>query len=190
VPWLAGIAAAVLVLLAVPVDVAVTARRRERLETRVRVRWLWGLVVLPAPKGGAEKPRRKKSKKRKPRARRASARRALAVLRAKGFARRALHLPRALLRRVHVRAFDIDLRLGLDDPADTGRLWGFIGPATAMLALPPPARVAVTPEFAEPVLHLDARADVRVVPAALLLVLLAFALSPATLRALVAGVRA
>jgi hypothetical protein len=188
VTWLAAVAAVLVLLLAVPLDLAVTARRRERLETRVRVRWLWGRIPLPAPKGGARKPRRKKPKK--PRAKRSSGRRALAVLRARGFARRALRLPRDLLCRVHIRAFDIDLRLGLDDPADTGRLWGLVGPAAAMLALPAPARVAVTPEFAEPVVHLDARADLRVVPGALLLVLLAFALSPATLRALVAGIRA
>ncbi len=182
--WLAAILAVLFAVLAVPVDVAFAAHRRERLEARLTVHWLWGLVRLPT-EGGHKKPRKKKREKKGL----SGARRALAVMRSDGFPRRVLRLFGDLLHRIHIRRLELDLRLGLDDPADTGRLWGLIGPAAALLALPSAARVAVTPEFAEPLLYLDAHAEARIVPAALLMVLAAFLLSPPTLRAVRAAVR-
>jgi hypothetical protein len=142
------------------------------------------LLALPVMKGGG-KPRRvtpthsKPGKPDKP----SNARRALAMARSDGFSRRVLCLLRDLLGRVQVRRLDLDLRLGFDDPADTGRLWGIIGPVSAVLALPHAARVSVTPVFTEPLLYLDAHAEARIVPAALLLALLGFVFSPITFRA-------
>lgn len=111
------------------------------------------------------------------------------MVRTEAFPRRVLRLLRDLMRQVDIRRLDLDLRLGLDDPADTGRLWGLTGPVAALLTLPSSARIAVTPEFAEPLLHLDAHTEVRIVPAALLGALLTFLLSPVTFRALRAAVR-
>jgi len=187
--WLAALAAVLTILLAVPVDVGFTARRRERLRTQVTLRWLWGRVRLPVPEGGAKG--RKTRKPRKPKAHRpSSARRALAVMRSPGFPRRAAALLRGLTARVHVRRLELAVRLGLDDPADTGRLWGVIGPAAALAPVPRSANVAITPDFTAPVFHLDADAEARVVPLAVLAVAAAFLLSPATLRAAWAGARA
>lgn len=190
--WLAGIAAALLALLAVPVDIAFAARRRERLEARLTVGWLWGVVSVPVSSGEPEKCRRKKPPKhprRKRRKKTSGARRAWAAMRSEAFVRRLLRLPGDLLRRVHIRRLELDVRLGLDDPADTGRLWGLVGPAAALLPVPDGATVAVVPEFSEALFHLDARAEARMVPATVLGVLLTFLLSPATLRAARAAIR-
>jgi hypothetical protein len=108
----------------------------------------------------------------------------LAALRIEGFGWRLLRLARDLLRRVYVRDLSLRVRVGLDDPADTGRLWGVVGPLAAALPRPAAARVAVAPEFAREALEIDGRGSVRIVPLRLLLVLLVFALSPVTLRAL------
>jgi hypothetical protein len=184
--------ALVLALLAVPVDVALAARRRDRLETRVTVRWWWGRVCLPMSKGGPKARKARKPKKprkaRKP-GRPSGARRALALLRSPDFPRRVIALVRGLLARVHVRRLELAVRLGLDDPADTGRLWGVVGPAAALLNPPAPARVEVAPEFGGALFHLDAAAEARVVPAAVLGTVVAFLLSPVTLRAMRAAAR-
>lgn len=190
--WLAALAAVLALLLAVPVDVGVTAHRRERLQARVTVRWLWGRVRLPVPEGGGAKAKKPKTteKPARPKSGRPSgARRALAVVRTPGFPRRAARLLGRLAGRVRVRRLELAVRLGLDDPADTGRLWGVIGPAAALVPVPPSARVAVTPDFTAPVFHLDAEGEARVVPLAVLGSVAAFLLAPATLRALVAAAR-
>lgn len=190
---LAGTTLGLLALLAVPVDVALEANRRERFASRVRVRWLFGLVSLPTPAGrgkpGRERKVRKK-KKRKPGRRARGARRALAVMESPGFARRVVRLGRDLLARVRPRRMALTLRFGADNPADTGRLWGVVGPATALLPVPAGADVTIAPEFAEAAFELDGAFEARIVPAAVLFTLFAFLLAPATLRAAFAAVRA
>lgn len=191
-PWVAGIAAALLLLLAVPVDVGFEVRRRERTEARVHVGWLWGRVRIPVRKGRAKPPRARRARAER-RARRpgrpSPARRAVAMLRSPHFPRRVVRLARALAARFRIRRLELSARLGLDDPADTGRLWGLVGPVAALVALPAAARIAVTPEFAGPRFELEARGEARFVPVLVLAVLAAFLLSPATLRALVAAAR-
>lgn len=187
---LAALAAVALALLAVPVDLGFEAHRRERTTARVTLRWLWGGVRLPLPEGNGKRRRARPGRRaRKPR-RPSGARRALAVLRSPGFPRRVVRLLGALRARVHVRRLALTARLGLDDPADTGRLWGMMGPVAALAALPATARVAITPEFTGARFELDARGEVRVVPAAILVTLVAFLLAPATLRAAFAAARA
>lgn len=186
--WLAGLAAALVLLLAVPVDVGFEVHRRERTESRVRLGWLWGRVRVPVPAGGRKerkKPRRRRE--RKP-GRPSSARRVIAMVRSPHFPRRVLRLARDLVRRVRFTTLECSARLGLDDPADTGRLWGVLGPASALLAAGP-GRVELAPEFGGALFHLDARGEARIVPGALLLTLLAFLVAPATLRAAWAAAR-
>jgi Protein of unknown function (DUF2953) len=196
VPWLAGLTAALAFLLAVPLDVAFEVRRREAFASRVRLRWLWGAVRIPVPAGGGRgaagpKQRRpaKPSKPARP-GRTSGLRRALAVLATPRFPGRVVRLARGLVRRVRFRDLELAARVGLDDPADTGRLWGLLGPVAALLAVPRAARIELVPEFGGAVFHLDARGEARVVPGAVLLTVLAFLLAPATLRAAWAGVRA
>jgi len=78
----------------------------------------------------------------------------------------------------------MEVRLGLDDPADTGRLWAVVGPLAAILTLPVHARVAIEPEFACEALEVDGKGCIRIIPIRLLFVVLVFLLSPGTLRTL------
>lgn len=177
-----------LTLLAVPVDLAFSVQRHEgRQEVNGTLGWLFGLVRLRLGKPKARA--RAKSKRPKPGRRhrkRGGARRAMAMLRAEGFGRRLLRLAQDLLRRVHIRDLSLDVRLGLDDPADTGRLWAVIGPFAAILTLPPVARIAIEPEFTAEALDVDGKGSIRIIPIELLFVMLVFVLSPTTLRALYA----
>jgi hypothetical protein len=63
-------------------------------------------------------------------------------------------------------------RFGLDDPAETGVLWGRLVPV--LMLLPPPAEVALVPEFGGPVLEGEAEAALSVVPLRLVLPLARF----------------
>lgn len=183
---LIAVLASLLLLLAVPVDLAFSVQCREgRREGSGTLRWLFGLVRLdlggPGVQAGARSESPKLARRRR---KRAGARRVVAALRRKGFGRRVLKLARDLLRRVWIRYLDMDIRLGLDDPADTGRLWAVVGPLVAMLPLPPEASLAIEPEFAAEIFELDGEGRIRIIPLQVLLVLLVFFLSPGTLRVL------
>lgn len=76
------------------------------------------------------------------------------------------------------------MRFGLDDPADTGMFWGFIGSFQMMLAAPRGIDIAIEPAFDGAVFQLDSSGQIRLIPIQLIYIALAFAISPVTLRAL------
>lgn len=171
------------VLLAIPVDLAFSWRRGEGGSAGdLTVGWLFGVVRVPLRRvAGAES--------------RAPAgavggrtggrpRRALAMLQTEGFCTCLLKLVRGLVRHVRIHRLQLDVRLGLEDPADTGRLWGVVGALAVQLPRSDRIRIAVVPDFADAVLEIDGRGRIRLVPIRWVPVFLAFLLSPATLRVL------
>ena len=87
-----------------------------------------------------------------------------------------------IFRSVKLRLEKLNIRLGLDDPADTGMLWGFVGPASAVLNFYCKHNVAIEPEFQDSVLDIDARGKVSVIPIEIVFISLVFLLSPLTVK--------
>lgn len=178
--------ASLLALLAIPVDLTFAVHRdARRQESSGSLGWLFGLVRLHLrkPKVGARETRGRSRGDLSPR-KRGAVHRAKAVLRVEGFAWRLLRFARDLLYCVRVRDLSLNVRLGLDDPADTGRLWAVVGPLAAALATPSFARVHIQPEFAAEALEIDGKGCLRVIPIQVLFLVFVFVLSPITLRAL------
>jgi hypothetical protein len=175
-----------LLLLAVPVELAFSVQRHAgQQESGATFGWLFGLVRLPLGRPGRRAPSRV-GKHKAGRGKGPGPRRLMAMLRSEGFTRRLLGLARDLLRRIQIRELNLAVRLGLDDPADTGRLWALVGPVIALLPLPTAASLAVTPDFHAEAFDVDGRGRIRVIPLQLLATLVVFALSPTTFRALYA----
>lgn len=176
----------VLLLLAVPVDLEVRLEGIDPLEGQVGIGWLFGLLRFRIPIPGAGRPEpepetRPKEAPQRPRARGRS-RNALAALRPAEFRGRIYRLIRDVVRAVHVRRLSLRVRLGLGDPADTGRLWALMGPLDA-LARMGNAEVRIEPDFVDPVLEFEIDGRVRLVPLRLIALAVAFVLSPPTIRA-------
>lgn len=190
----------VLVLLAVPVTISFSVVRREAFSGRITFGWLFGLLrITPSlPTGGERRSRKRKPARtppepddpaveapRKPtrETSRTPAKRFLRVLKSRGFLRGVLRLLRDLARRVRFVSLHVAGRIGLDDPCDTGRLWGSICAATGFLHGTKRVMFQVEPDFNEAVLELDGRGEIRIIPVTLLLPTARFVFSPATLRA-------
>jgi hypothetical protein len=184
----AGLLGLVLLVLAVPVDVEFRLEGIEPFTGEVGVRWLFGLVRfrIPGPRVGKPTPRPEaKPKAARVRARpkaRGRHRNVLAALRQAAFRRRVYRLVRDLVRAVHLHRLRLLMRLGLGDPADTGRLWAVVGPLNAVAQLRN-AELRIEPEFMDPVLEFQADGRLLLVPLRLLILAIAFALSPPTIRA-------
>lgn len=185
----AGILLAVVALLAVPVGVAFRVERVEAFTGGLTIRWLFGLVRIRVPVAGerrkaAEPSARPKAERRKARrGARVGRAQIVAVLRQPAFRRRVLRLVTALVRVAHVSRLRLRMRLGLGDPADTGRLWAVVGPLSAVSHGLRGADVSIVPEFVEPALELRARGRLRVIPLQVLALAISFALSPTSFRA-------
>ena len=179
----AGLVLLVVLLLAVPFDVAFQVSRDGTFSSRLRVGWMFNLVGKDL--GGRKKPRGERPDKERKRPR---VKPFLAMFRARGFPRRLLRYVRDVLRTVHVRELEADLRVGLSDPADTGMLFALIGPAAVYLRAITPLDIRVQSDFQQAVFQGHFKGDLRVFPIQLLAVTVVFACSPATLRGIKAMV--
>ncbi len=184
----AGLLGLVLLLLAVPVDLEFRLEGIEPFAGEAGVRWLFGLVRfrIPVPRPGKPTPRPEaKAKAARVRARpkaRGRHRDVLAALGQAAFRRRVYCFVGDLVRAVHLHRLRLLMRLGLGDPADTGRLWAVVGPLNAVAQLRN-AEILIEPEFVEPVLEFQADGRLRLVPLRFLILAVTFALSPPTIRA-------
>ena len=176
----AGIVLFILIVFSIPVDMAFDVGGPGAAKSRMRVGWLFGLLGKEfgrrgkKPKERAPKPKKKKK--------RLSAKPFPSLLVTKGVARGLLKLSRRILSGVRVRHLDARLRIGLDDPADTGMLYAALWPALVPLTDNSSARVRIELSFEEPALDLTARGRIRVFPIQMVWSVLLFALSPAGLR--------
>lgn len=177
------------VFLAIPVELKFDLRRWEgERKSHVTLVWLFGTVRLPLGTKARPKPEQpRKEEKVKEGRRRAGPSRMLSMLQTEGFPGRVLQLARDLLRRIRIRDLSLDARLGLDDPADTGRLWGVVGPLAVMLPSSRAMQVSIQPDFAAEVFEYQGQGHISIIPIQVLALLLAFSLSPITLRALRSG---
>ena len=167
----------IVILLAVPVTLTYQLSWRQRLSANVRLIWAFGLVNADVSPGDAEpkpdKPkgaRHKKSKDRKTDV--------MAAMREPSFRRRVRRFASDMWRAIHKHNVRLLVRLGLGDPADTGRLWALLGPISGMLARLRDIRVAIEPDFLDPTLEVDSSGTIRVVPLRIMGILLGLFVSP------------
>ncbi len=185
----AAVVAALLALLAVPVDVAFRAEGIEPLRGQVVIRWLFGAVVLSVtvPRAGkaseatqgAKTAVKARAKLRKRRGRG----NVFAVLRQADFRRRLWRFLSDLVAAARFRELRLRLRLGLGDPADTGRLWALLGPFAAAAQNLRNSDVRIEPEFIDAALELHAAGRLRLIPLQYVALAIGFVLSPVSVRA-------
>ena len=168
----------VVLALSVPVDVVLDLDTVARPKFRVRLTWLFGLVSKEVRKG--EKRPEKKERRRK----RPGIRAIVEILRARGFLSQLQKLIRDTFRCLEIKRLECDLRVGLDDPADTGLLFAVVGPITIFLGNSLFRRIRVWPSFEEAVFEGHAHGVIRVQPIKLFPPLMRFIFSLLTLRVL------
>jgi hypothetical protein len=178
----------VVFLLAVPIAVVFRFAGIEAFAGQISFRWLFGLVRFHIRFPRITKPKPPKSEPEAAEARAKPAARGRranvpAVLRQAAFRRRVYRFVKDLLRAVHAHELYLRLRLGLGDPADTGRLWAFVGPLHALAQNLANAEVRVEPEFTDPVVEFETHGRFLLIPLQFVVLVVGFALSPSSMRA-------
>lgn len=170
-----------IVLLAIPVVMIYQVSWEGTFEGEIKLHWLFGLVHIAIPvtpskakQPGSKTPRQKKRKK-KARKKKTSP---FAAIRQKSFRDRVLRFIRDIWRAIDKRNLLLRIRIGLDDPADTGQLWALLGPLSGLLANIRQATIQIQPEFHESVFELDSSGRIRLIPLQMIGLTLALLLSP------------
>ncbi len=181
---LASLAGLIIFVLWVPLDIVLYLDMNGRPKFGLRLAWLFGLVSKEI-KRGKKKPEEKKraaEKELKPQKRRMSPRTIFGLLRTKGLLKQFKRLLKDILGSFNIRDFRINLRVGLDNPADTGLLFAIVGPATHFLDSSIRHEVKLQPVFDRAVFEGYSYGAVRLRPILLVLPFLRFIFSPTTVR--------
>lgn len=186
---LLGLLLGILILLAIPFEVVFRLTKDDSVRLRLSVAWAFGLLSKDLGKTGkqmASKSKTKKSPRKQPAKGIGKSKAAMAFMRSPGMPARLLRLARDTLRQIHVRQLYLRLILGLDDPADTGRLYGVLVPTLVQATRWSRLDLQVQPDFSRPILLVNGCARVRVIPITVIGVMLGFLLSPTCWRAFAA----
>ena len=182
---LASLAAVIILILCIPFNAVLHIGVYGRPKFQVRLVWLFGLVSKEVTKG-KKRPEEEKGVtegKRKPGKRKIKARTIFQILRTKGLLKQLKRLLQDILKQLKIRDLKANLRIGLDDPADTGLLWALIGPATFFLGSSRVHEIRVQPSFEdEAVFEGYLHGAVRLVPIQLAIPFLRFVFSLAAIR--------
>jgi hypothetical protein len=139
----------ILFFLCVPLDLVLHADVYGKPELRLRFSWFFGLVSREVT-GKKKKPKEKKvAAEAKEKRRWKDARVMFSILRTKGVLRHLKELLKGVFSCLKFRDLVADFKIGLGDPADTGLLFAFIGPATAFLGSSHPHQIRFEPSFGE-----------------------------------------
>jgi len=184
-----------MLLLAIPVNLVYALKKDGGWRGRIIVYWMFGLVHLSL------RPRRERKglrEERRPRAGRrilsgskflVKRRRAFfAVLHTPGFMRRLIYLLRDLLQSSRPRRVRIQFVIGMDDPADTGRLWGVLAPLRFLFGKKTIGKesnvsIELAPDFSGARFRGYSCASVQFVPLKMIALVLGFFFSASVFRA-------
>ena len=184
VATLASLAALIILLLCVPLDAVLNVDVYGKPKFGMKLEWLFGLVSKEIRKGEKKPEEKKRAAEDEPkrRRRRIRARTIFEILRTKGLLGQFKRLLKDVLGCFKIRDLIVNLRVGLDNPADTGLLFAIIGPATFKLSSSFPQKIKLQPAFDEAVLEGYLHGAVRLQPIQLVPPILRFAFSLATIR--------
>lgn len=181
---LSSLAVLIILALCLPLDLLLRLEVYGKPRFRVRLAWLFGLVDKEIRKGKRKARAKRKAVEgqRRPKDRRGRVELVFNILRTKGLLPQLLRLLRNIVSCLHIRDLKADFRVGLDNPADTGFLFAFIGPATLLMNSSFPCRTRVQPDFGAAVLEGYLCGTVRLQPIQLVTPVIRFVFSSATLR--------
>ena len=171
----AGIVLFIILVLSIPVDMALDLEAPERAGTKMRVGWLFGLFQKEIRGRRKKKPRKKAKRDMRP---------FLSMLRVRGLPEGILKLTRRILGRFKVGQMDVDIRLGLDDPADTGMMYSVLWPVLVPVSSCGPVNFRFEPAFDDPTFEASLHGRVRLYPIQMVGPVFSFVFSPTGLRAI------
>ena len=181
-------------LLLVPIDIEGSVILGDR--PKVRVLWLFGLIgkdlfeETGAVKGPSSEEREelgrreaqkqsagRPKKERESKGQGLSSRDILSIIRTRGLMGSLKRFLKGLAGAIRVRRFRARLRMGLEDPADTGMAAGYLWSMIGCLESLHPLDVRIEPSFHEEVLEGEVEGALRIWPALCVLPLLRFSIS-------------
>lgn len=174
-----------LFLLAIPVTLVVHVSTPRDVGGDIEVYWLFDLVRVPVSFSSPKKSSGKKPENRK-RNKRLSRKKGdwIKWARQPAVFKRILQYMKDIWQAFYREDLQINLRIGLGDPADTGMLWGVIGPMAGMLKNVHDCAITLEPDFFDIAFDVKGSGKIRFYPLQLIFLTLGLLMSPKIWRTL------
>jgi hypothetical protein len=182
---LASLAVLITLLLCVPLDLVFRTNIDGRPKFSMRLVWLFGLVSHEL-RQGKKRPEEKKTIEHKQKRRDWIwwIKVTFEILRTKGLLRQFGNLAKKIRHRIKIKELVANLKVDLDNPADTGLLFAFMAPLNLLLSYFSPHQIRIEPSFSgETIIEGHLYGAIRLRPIQLATPLIGFAFSLPTLRA-------
>ena len=179
------LACLMILLLVIPIDIIFFLERFPLLQRRIFVSLIFGLIRLPVPSRSIRSLFRLRSRRKESKDRRSQSqlRLVMMVFKSKGFFRRLLKFISDMYKAMRISILSLHFILGLDDPADTGRLWAFVGPISNIFSDLYFPNICFEPDFLAETFYVEGKGEIRIMPIRVLYIITVFLLSPPTIRA-------
>ena len=180
--WLVVALASLIAILSIPFDILCHIEVYEKPKFRIRLKWLFGLLKKDIR--AKKKPTKKKEKGKLGEGRKWLWA-AFRIIRIKGMLKELRRLVKGILNSLKIRELRVNLKVGLDDPADTAFLVGIINSSRLFWKPSFPHEIDIRADyegqvFLEGYTHLT----VRVLPIQIVVSLLRFLFSWSTMKAM------
>jgi hypothetical protein len=139
---------------------------------------MFGLIVRRL--GGNKKKKKPKVPRKKKEKKKGARFRFWGMLRTRGLLDQVLLLVKGILSCIHLRKFELQLKVGLESPADTGFLFGYVYAVRGLL--PAKYSIVINPEFSEAVIEGYSRGTVTLTPICFVGPLFRFVFSKTSLK--------
>ena len=145
---LAGLAGLIIFVLCVPLDTAFSLDTSGRPRFKLSFVWLFGLISKELGRKKKKPEEKKEPTREKPKKKRGPGfSTILKIVRSKGLLRQIKKLVKDVFSQLQIRELGVNLKLGLDNPAEAGFLFALIGSTTPFLSLPPQYQIRVQPSL-------------------------------------------
>jgi hypothetical protein len=181
---LASLAALIIIVLCIPVELIFRANTEGRPKFILRLILFFGLFNMGL-RQAAHKPERRKVSREKPDSNWwQRIKLALEILQTKGLLKQLINFMMRTCRRVKVKELAANLKVDLDNPADTGLLFAYIAPANLLTNYLLPYQIKIEPSFTgESFVTGYVNARVKLMPIQVVASATGFAFSPPFFRA-------
>ncbi|OGN90691.1 MAG: hypothetical protein A2Z70_04435 [Chloroflexi bacterium RBG_13_48_17] len=181
---LVSLAVLITLFLCIPLDLVFRANVEGRPKFSLRLKWFFGLVSSELRQTRKKPEEKKVEYEGKPGDWLSRLRVAFEILQTKGLLKQLRSFIKRTIRRIKIRELTANLKVGLDNPADTGLLFAFIAPLSLAINYFLPHPIKIQPSFTgESFITGYLYGEVRLWPIQLAASLIAFAFSLPTLRA-------
>lgn len=172
----------IFLLLIIPVEFVFNYKNFETPVKKVILSWFFGIISFEVYPKKTPSKGKKELKTRSEKKKGTGFSKIRKILGNSKFTAKTYNTVRRLLSSAKPKLNRLYLKIGLGDPADTGILWGLLGPLSGILHGYPDKDLVIEPDFLDPAFDVDTHGKITIIPLEIIFIAFSYIFSPVVLK--------